>query len=224
MEYQTVKVRGQFLHDKELYLGPRTLIEDKTGKKGGVFTVAPKSGYLVITPFKIEGREYDNEKYIKFRIFHKFIINFCSETILVNRGWVPKIKKNPLSRTEGQIEGVVEIDGVVRKHENRPQFMPKMKDDQLFLFRYKSHSHFLKAINFIFLCSLFRDVNRMSEIIGCEPYLLDATVRCNVPNGPIGGQTTVALRNEHLSYVITWFSLSGLSAYFWYKMVYTMKK
>ncbi|XP_031621113.1 SURF1-like protein [Contarinia nasturtii] len=182
MEYQAVRVRGHFLHDKELYLGPRSLIEEKTGKKGGVLTMAPKSGYLVITPFKLEGRE---------------------EVILVNRGWVPKKKKNPLSRKEGQIESNVEIIGVVRKHENRPQFMPKMKDDQLFL---------------------FRDVNRMSEITGTQPYYLDATIGSSVPNGPIGGQTTIAIRNEHLSYVITWFSLSGLSAYFWYKMVYTVKK
>lgn len=58
MEYRTVKVTGQFLHNKELYLGPRTLIEtEENRKKGGVLTIAPKSGYLVITPFKLTGRE-----------------------------------------------------------------------------------------------------------------------------------------------------------------------
>lgn len=58
MEYQAVKVTGQFLHNKELYLGPRTLIEtEENRKKGGVLTIAPKSGYLVITPFKLTGRE-----------------------------------------------------------------------------------------------------------------------------------------------------------------------
>ncbi|XP_055308244.1 surfeit locus protein 1 [Sitodiplosis mosellana] len=183
MEYQTVKVNGHFLHDKELYLGPRTLIEShENGKKGGVLTIAPKSGYLVVTPFKLNGRE---------------------ETILVNRGWVSKNKKTPMSRSEGQIQGDVEIVGVVRKHENRPQFMPKMKDDNLFL---------------------YRDVNRMSAITGAEPYYLDATVYSNISGGPIGGQTTITLRNEHLSYVVTWFSLSGLSAWFWYKMVYLIPK
>lgn len=61
MEYQTVKVSGYFLHDKELYLGPRTLIEPaENSKKGGVLTIAPKSGYLVITPFKLNNREYDD--------------------------------------------------------------------------------------------------------------------------------------------------------------------
>lgn len=61
MEYQTVKVSGNFLHDKELYLGPRTLIEpDENRKKGGVMTMTPKSGYLVITPLKLNNREYDD--------------------------------------------------------------------------------------------------------------------------------------------------------------------
>lgn len=64
----------------------------------------------------------------------------------------------------------------------------------------------------------------MCEITGSEPYYLDATVHSNIPGGPIGGQTTVALRNEHLSYVVTWFSLSGLSVWFWYKMVYLIPK
>lgn len=60
---------------------------------------------------------------------------YLRETILVNRGWVSKKKKNPFSRVEAQIEGDIQIFGVVRKHENRPQFMPKMKDDKLFLYR-----------------------------------------------------------------------------------------
>lgn len=58
MEYEPVKVSGHFLHDKELYLGPRTLIEtEENRRKGGVLTVAPKSGYLVITPFKLQNRK-----------------------------------------------------------------------------------------------------------------------------------------------------------------------
>lgn len=70
MEYRTVKLRGHFLHEKEVYLGPRTLIEtDKNKKQGGIFTVAPKSGYLVITPFKLEDREYYNP------IFYDYITN-----------------------------------------------------------------------------------------------------------------------------------------------------
>lgn len=69
MEYLTVKVTGHFLHDKELYLGPRTLIETEENKrKGGILTIAPKSGYLVITPFKLNGREYDDYPRNKYKL------------------------------------------------------------------------------------------------------------------------------------------------------------
>ncbi len=58
MEYQTVKVRGHFLHEKELYLGPRALIQAEEARGGGIFTQKNTgNGYLVITPFKLEGRE-----------------------------------------------------------------------------------------------------------------------------------------------------------------------
>lgn len=59
----------------------------------------------------------------------------------------------------------------------------------------------------------------MSELTGAEPYLLDATVDTTVAGGPIGGQTRVQMRNEHLSYIVTWFSLSGLTGYLWYRQI-----
>lgn len=62
MEYHTVTVKGHFLHEKEMLLGPRSLIvagkDDQAG--GGLITTQQDSiGFLVITPFKLDGREYD---------------------------------------------------------------------------------------------------------------------------------------------------------------------
>lgn len=51
-----------------------------------------------------------------------------SETILVNRGWVPAKHKNANTRKAGQIEDEVDIVGIVRLHENRPNFMPANKE------------------------------------------------------------------------------------------------
>lgn len=44
----------------------------------------------------------------------------------------------------------------------------------------------------------------MAESVGAEPICLDAVVSSTVHGGPIGGQTRISLRNEHLSYIITW--------------------
>nr|XP_029734449.1 SURF1-like protein [Aedes albopictus]XP_029734452.1 SURF1-like protein [Aedes albopictus] len=178
MEYQKVIVRGEFLHDQELHLGPRAFIQKgDSNTTGGLFSQKEASiGYLVITPFKLEGRE---------------------DKILINRGWVPKRLLDPASRPDGQIKGTVELQGVVRLPENRPQFTPNQKG----------------AIY------MYRDVPKMSEQCGTEPYFLDATVESTVPNGPVGGQTRVTLRNEHLSYIFTWFSLSGFTSWLWFRQV-----
>uniref|UniRef100_A0A8D8E2V4 SURF1-like protein n=3 Tax=Culex pipiens TaxID=7175 RepID=A0A8D8E2V4_CULPI len=178
MEYQKVTVRGHFLHDQELHLGPRALIQDGDSKTaGGLFSQKETSiGYLVITPFKLEGRD---------------------DTILINRGWVPKRYLDPATRPEGQPRGTIALEGVVRLPENRPQFTPNQRGA-------------------IFM---YRDVPRMAEIRRTSPYFLDATAAATVPHGPVGGQTRVTLRNEHLSYIMTWFSLSGFTAWLWVRQV-----
>lgn len=60
LEYRPVRVRGHFLHDQELYMGPRTLL--KNGKSATESTLISgkamhSQGYLVVTPFKLADRE-----------------------------------------------------------------------------------------------------------------------------------------------------------------------
>ena len=52
----------------------------------------------------------------------------------MNRGWVSKKNVSPETRKSGQVEGTVDIVGIVRKEENRPQFAPKSQGDS-FLYR-----------------------------------------------------------------------------------------
>lgn len=176
MEYRPVRVKGKFLHNRELIMGPRSLITPDDEHKGGLFTQQDTSiGYLVVTPFKLE----DSNK-----------------IVLINRGWVPRNFVNPNSRLQGQSEETMEIVGVVRKPENRPQFTPKQSGE-------------------IFM---YRDVPLMCSITGADPVFLDA--KTSVQGGPIGGQTRVTLRNEHVSYIVTWFSLSALTSLLWYRQIF----
>lgn len=58
MEYCPVRVRGKFLHDKELVMGPRSFVKKDQPRGGGIMTQQDgSSGYLIITPLKLEGRE-----------------------------------------------------------------------------------------------------------------------------------------------------------------------
>ncbi|GLH03398.1 SURF1-like protein [Gryllus bimaculatus] len=117
-------------------------------------------------------------------------------TILVNRGWVPYDKRNPASRRGGQIEDEVELVGIVRLEEKRPPFTPHNKGNMWF----------------------YRDLSQMSAATDAAPVLLDAVVESSVDGGPLGGQTRVSLRNEHFSYILTWYSLSALTGIMWLRM------
>ena len=103
MEYCRVRCRGTFDHSREALLGPRSnLAAVQSG--GGLFGSQDSSGWHVVTPFKLADREAE---------------------ILVNRGWVPKQYANSPVRGQGQVQGEVEVTGIVRRTEQRQQFQPK---------------------------------------------------------------------------------------------------
>ncbi|XP_078038394.1 surfeit locus protein 1 [Augochlora pura] len=180
MEYYPFKVKGIFLYDQEFPVGPRSLIMDgDSTTQGSLFgNKNTHQGYHIITPFKLSDSDL---------------------TVLVNRGWVPKTLKNANARQHSQVKNEVEIVGVLRLNEKRPQFLPKnaSKDDVWY----------------------YRDVYAMAEKAGTAPIYLDMKTDKNFPKYPIGSQTKVKLRNEHLSYIITWYSLSAATAYMWYKLI-----
>ncbi|XP_008555371.1 surfeit locus protein 1 [Microplitis demolitor] len=183
LEYYPIKVRGQFLYDKEFTIGPRSLIVDGSGTSekgsgGGLIGGSgARTGYWIITPFKLEDRDL---------------------TILVNRGWIPKkLEKMPVDKL-GRVPGIVEITGLLRLNEERAPFMPKNKP----------------AGNLWF----HRDLVAMAESADADPIFMDLVVGDGVRGGPIAGQTRVYMRNEHLSYIITWYSLSLITSWFWIRL------
>uniref|UniRef100_A0A3B5KMS2 SURF1-like protein n=1 Tax=Xiphophorus couchianus TaxID=32473 RepID=A0A3B5KMS2_9TELE len=123
----------------------------------------------------------------------------CSDLgikILVNRGYVPKQKIRPETRMKGQVEDEVEVVGVVRLTETRKPFVPNNDEE-----RNRWH---------------YRDLEAMSRITGAAPILIDADFKSTIPGGPVGGQTRVTLRNEHMQYIITWYGLCAATSYMWY--------
>ncbi|CAN8019260.1 unnamed protein product [Ixodes persulcatus] len=177
MEYQRVRVVGTFDHARELYVCPRSLIQqgDSEKQSGGLLSSSSQTGALVITPFKLADRDV---------------------SILVNRGWVPRAKTAPESRAQGQIEGEVQLTGIVRKPEKRPPLGPKEGQSGT-IWHYK-------------------DIEGMARFRDVAPVLIDADSASTVTGGPVGGQTKVTLRNEHFSYILTWYSLSAATAFLWY--------
>ncbi|XP_036973786.1 surfeit locus protein 1 [Acanthopagrus latus] len=125
-------------------------------------------------------------------------------TILVNRGYVPRQKIRPETRMKGQTEDEVEVVGVVRQTEQRKPFVPQNDVE-----RNRWH---------------YRDLETMASVTGAEPIFIDADLGSTIPGGPIGGQTRVTLRNEHIQYIATWYGLCAVTSYMWFaKFVKKMK-
>ncbi|KAM9840902.1 surfeit locus protein 1 [Aulostomus maculatus] len=176
LEYRRVRVRGSYDHSKELYVLPRSPVDpEKEAREAGRLSSSGETGANVITPF------------------------YCTDfgiTILVNRGYVSKQKIKPETRMKGQVEGEVEVVGVVRLTETRKPFVPNND----------------VARN----CWHYRDVEAMASVTGAEPIFIDADFESTIAGGPIGGQTRVTLRNEHMQYIMTWYGLCAATSYMWY--------
>ncbi|XP_062291072.1 surfeit locus protein 1-like [Scomber scombrus] len=122
---------------------------------------------------------------------------YCTDlgiTILVNRGYVPRQKIRPETRMKGQLHYF--FVNRPRLTEIRKPFVPNNDAD-------KNRWH-------------YRDLEAMSHVTGAQPVFIDADYASTIPGGPVGGQTRVTLRNEHMQYVVTWYGLCAATSYMWY--------
>ncbi len=111
--------------------------------------------------------------------------------VLVNRGWVPKDRKDPATRAAGQVPGTVTVEGIGRTRQVRRGLVPENLPDRNLWFT--------------------MDLPVMAEAAGLPeivPIYLEAGGAPNPGGYPLGGQTRISLPNDHLQYAITWFLLA----------------
>ena len=116
------------------------------------------------------------------------------ETILINRGFVPNDRAAPATRPQGQISGEVTITGLMRDSEPGGGFL-RSNDPAAG----KWYSRDVAAIA------------TARRLRNTAPFFIDADATPNPGGYPVGGQTVIAFRNNHLMYAITWFGLAALS-------------
>lgn len=101
-EYQPLKFRGRYDFSRQLFMGPRSLLTDNIGEiKRRKFRLSGTGGYLVLTPFVLEG---------------------SNERIIVNRGWIPREQKKEFEKVNDSNE-TKEIVGLFRSSEPKQVFM-----------------------------------------------------------------------------------------------------
>lgn len=122
-------------------------------------------------------------------------------TMLVNRGFVPKERRDPASREAGNVSGEVMVTGLLRVTEPKGAFL---RSNDPAADRWYS-----------------RDVAAIAKARGLDgvaPYFVDADATPNPGGYPVGGLTVVHFRDNHLVYALTWFALCALSLFFAWRL------
>ena len=119
--------------------------------------------------------------------------------VVVNRGFVPDVRRDPKSRPQGQIAEAIEVTGALRWPDQRHWFTPA--DDV-------SHNLWFT-----------RDPAAIVAAKGLEPSAATVApfyVEQEAPMPPGGlpqpGKLVVALPDNHLQYALTWFGLAAVLA------------
>lgn len=129
------------------------------------------SGYWIITPLKSNN----------------------GDIVFINRGYVGIGERDPQKRITGQIDGEVNVTGLLRLTEPKGFFLRQNEPD-------KNIWH-------------ARDIKAFSNRLGLQnvpEYFIDANAEQNRADRPIGGMTVIKFADNHLAYALTWFSLAAM--------------
>lgn len=108
--------------------------------------------------------------------------------VVVDRGWIPKDLKDTASRPAGQVEGEVTLTGIVRLKGEQTMFVP---DNDL-----ETNTWF------------FVDLEAMQARAGVplqQVYLVQSSSDLTWPDA---APPSFSLRNNHLEYAFTWYSMA----------------
>ena len=112
-------------------------------------------------------------------------------TVLINRGWLPFSHKSPDTRPDSQIAGPRQVVGILRLPPGKNAFTPDNKPDEGGWF--------------------WVDLPAMAKRAGLAdhpPYYIELLKGGAPGTYPLAAQTRIQARNEHLQYVVTWYSLA----------------
>ena len=122
-------------------------------------------------------------------------------TLLVNRGFVPKDRRDAKARAAGNSVGAVTVTGLLRISEPDGGFL---RSNDAAADRWYS-----------------RDVAAIAKARGLDrvaPYFVDADSTPNPGGYPVGGLTVIRFPDNHLVYALTWFALAALALFFAWRL------
>lgn len=112
-------------------------------------------------------------------------------TVLINRGWIPMEHKDIAKRRETIVAGYGKVTGMIRTTRERNRFTLGNQPEMNIWFA--------------------RDIDAMAAQYGLKnivPAMVDAVGKQDLKHLPVPSDGTIRLRNDHLSYIITWYGLA----------------
>ncbi len=151
---------------------------------------------VAISGHWVKGQEFD----ITPRFFNSTLGYFIitplmlddGRTLLVNRGWVPTKQKDPATRPGTGVQGRATVHGMIRYGNERSWFTPKNSPERNVWFG--------------------RDIDAMAEfgkLPNPVPAMVDVVGTQDINQLPVPSDGAIRLRNDHLSYIITWYGIAA---------------
>ena len=177
-EYRRVKFTASFDNAREalVFAAPSALRPDVSGP-----------GYWVFTPARLGGPADDS------------VIGKLDPVVIVNRGFVPDARRDPISRPEGQVSQPVDIVGALRWPDQRHWFTPA--DDAAHnLWFTRDPAGIAAAKGFA------------AKTVAVAPFYVEQEAPTPPGGLPQSGKLVVSLPDNHLQYALTWYGLAAVLA------------
>jgi surfeit locus 1 family protein len=113
------------------------------------------------------------------------------QIFIIDRGAVPKQKLDPVTRRAGDVFGQTQLTGVWRVPDRPGLFTPAPD-----------------PVHRIWYARDLAGIAAATHLNLAAPVVIEADATPNPGGLPVGGQTVVQFRNQHLSYAVTWFGLA----------------
>lgn len=166
-----------------LRLPPNTMLDDFHYR-----FVTLKGEYMHEHELHVAARYHKSQ--LGYHVFTPFTIAEDGRAVIINRGWISAYNKDIDGRPNSQPEGEQTITAMVRLNPERNTFTPANQPEKNMWFA--------------------RDVPEMAAFTGLDlaPLTLDL-IGEETEGLPVPATGIVKLRNDHLSYALTWFLISA---------------
>lgn len=121
--------------------------------------------------------------------------------VMVNRGYVPDQLRGSATRVAGQVQGAVEIVGLLRGPGEKAMFTPENDPAR--------NAWYWRDFDAMADCAQLTAMNSTERCLAFVRVFIDAEAELVNPGGwPKGGATNLQIANRHLEYALTWYGLS----------------